>query len=83
MISWNLDTFIMMEIQTQILRQCIQRISLIEFVDLDSDSNYLSIRSGKFEVVDESIFRHRLEDDSLRDIVAELAPELLPSAIVK
>jgi thymidylate kinase len=58
------------------LRQCIERIAHIEFVDSASDETYLSIRQGKFEVVDQKMFKQKLSDASLRDIMTELAPDL-------
>ena len=59
------------------LRQCIERIEEIEFADASSESCYLSIRAGKFEIVDMKIFEHKLGDQTLREIMLELAPELL------
>jgi hypothetical protein len=60
------------------LRQCIARIKLIEFIDVESDSAYLAIRSGSFEVIDTALFDQNLADDSLRQIVEQLAPDLMP-----
>jgi hypothetical protein len=60
------------------LRQCIARIKLIEFIDVESDSAYLAIRSGSFEVIDAALFDQNLADDSLRQIVEQLAPDLMP-----
>jgi hypothetical protein len=60
------------------LRQCIARIKLIEFIDVESDSAYLAIRSGSFEVIDAVLFDQNLADDSLRQIVEQLAPDLMP-----
>ena len=60
------------------LRQCIAKISLIEFVDLETDMAFLSIRSGSFEVIDAKLLAQNLADDTLRDIIEQLAPDLLP-----
>ena len=60
------------------LRQCIARIRRIDFVDVDSERIYLAIVSGRFEVADEALFRQNLADDSLREILDVLAPDLLP-----
>jgi hypothetical protein len=59
------------------LRQCIARINLIEFVDIETDTVFLSIRSGSFEVTDAMLLAQNLADDSLREIIAQLAPDLL------
>ena len=60
------------------LRQCIARINLIEFVDVDSSRVYLAIRSGNFQVTDASLLQQNLCDESLSEILSELAPDLLP-----
>ncbi|MDH3635928.1 MAG: zeta toxin family protein [Gammaproteobacteria bacterium] len=60
------------------LRQCISKIKLIEFVDIKTDTSFLAIRSGSFDVVDDDLFRRNLADETLREIVALLAPDLLP-----
>ena len=60
------------------LRQCIARIKLIEFIDIESDSAYLAIRSGSFEVIDATLFDQNLADDNLRQMVEQLAPDLMP-----
>lgn len=60
------------------LRQCIARIKLIEFVDIKTDTAFLSIRSGSFEVVDPGLFVKNVRDQTLRDIIEQLAPDLLP-----
>ncbi len=59
------------------LRQCIQRIQRLEFIDTDSDGIYLTIESGRFEVSDQKLLQSKLEDATLRVILNELAPELL------
>lgn len=59
------------------LRQCIRRIENIEFVDSDSDHCYLSVRSGKFEIVDRQLFERKLCDQNLREIIFAIAPDLL------
>ena len=59
------------------LRQCITRINLIEFVDIDSERVYLSIRSGNFQVTDAQLLEKNLADISLHEILAQLAPDLL------
>jgi hypothetical protein len=60
------------------LRQCIAKFKLIEFVDVTTDNCFMAIRSGSFEVVDTELFKQNLADETLRDIVALLAPDLLP-----
>ena len=59
------------------LRQCIAKFKLIEFVDENTDTSFLTIRSGSFEVSNPEIFRHSLTDETLRQIVELLAPDLL------
>ncbi len=59
------------------LRQCIQRIENIEFVDAATDRPYLSIQSGKFEISDQQLFANKLADETLQQILSELAPDLL------
>jgi hypothetical protein len=59
------------------LRQCIAKFKLIEFVDLTTGNCYLAIRSGSFEIVDTELFRQNLADETLREIVGLLAPDLL------
>ena len=58
------------------LRQCIARIKLIEFVDIESGRVFLSIRSGSFDITDPALLRKNLEDDTLSEILSELAPDL-------
>jgi hypothetical protein len=60
------------------LRQCISRINLIEFIDIESDTAFLSIRSGSFEVIDSRLFAQNLADQTLHDIIEILSPDLLP-----
>jgi len=59
------------------LRQCIAKFKLIEFVDEKTDISFLAIRSGSFDISNPEIFRHNLADDTLREIVELLAPDLL------
>ena len=59
------------------LRQCIARFKLIEFIDEPSDRIYLEIRSGSFEIRDAATLNQRLADDTLREIIELLAPDLL------
>ena len=58
------------------LRQCINRIESIDFVDAESKRCYLSIRAGKFEISDSKLFERKLADETLRTILVELAPVL-------
>ena len=60
------------------LRQCISKIKLIEFIDIKTDTGFLAIRSGSFDVVDDDLFRQNLVEETLREIVTLLAPDLLP-----
>ncbi|MDH3221370.1 MAG: hypothetical protein OEO19_17710, partial [Gammaproteobacteria bacterium] len=60
------------------LRQCIARIGLIEFVDIATGTPFLAIRSGSFAVTEPKLLEQNLADDTLREIIAELAPDLLP-----
>ncbi len=59
------------------LRQCIKRIEHIEFVDSYTEQTYVLIKSGRFEVVDQQLFEHKLTDETLQQILSEVAPELL------
>ncbi len=59
------------------LRQCIKRIEHIEFVDTDSETSYLSILSGRFEIVNLQLFQCKLRDNTLREIILQIAPQLL------
>lgn len=59
------------------LKQCINRFVLIEFIDKASETCYLAIRRGSFEVCDAELFARNLADDSLREVVTLLAPDLL------
>jgi len=59
------------------LRQCIERIEHLEFIDPETGSVYLEIQAGKFQLGDEKLFTQRLAEQTLREIVAQLAPELL------
>jgi hypothetical protein len=59
------------------LKQCIKRFGLIEFIDKRSDACYLAIRGGSFKICDAALFRQNLADDSLREVVGLLAPDLL------
>ena len=58
------------------LRQCIKRFPLIEFIDRSSNSCYLAIRRGSFEVCDADLFERKLADDNLREVITQLAPDL-------
>ena len=59
------------------LRQCIAKFKLIEFVDVTTENCFMAIRSGSFELVDTELFKQNLVDETLRDIVSLLAPDLL------
>ena len=59
------------------LRQCISRFGVIEFMARDSDRCFLAIRNGSFEICDAEIFRQNLADESLREVISLLAPDLL------
>jgi hypothetical protein len=59
-----------------LLRQCIKRIERIDFIDADSDSRYLSVRSGTFEIDDKQLFLRKMTDKTLHVIISELAPGL-------
>ena len=61
------------------LQQCIAKIESIEFVDEAEDKTYLEIRRGSFEVVDKTLLQHKLADDTLAEILIQLAPEILTS----
>lgn len=61
------------------LRQCIAKIKLIEFVDENTDTSFLTIRSGCFEISHAELFRQNLVDETLHEIVELLAPDLLPA----
>jgi hypothetical protein len=58
-------------------KQCIKRFALIEFMNRQDDRCFLAIRSASFEVCDTTLFKQNLVDDSLREMLAELAPDLL------
>jgi hypothetical protein len=60
------------------LRQCIAKFKLIEFVDENTDTSFLTIRSGSFEISNAEIFSQHLVDKTLHEIVELLAPDLLP-----
>ena len=60
------------------LRQCINRLATIEFIDPVSERCYLAIHGGSFEVVDAPLLDEQLADTQLRETLAELAPDLLP-----
>ncbi len=59
------------------LKQCITRFALIEFIDRVSDTCYLRIRSGSFEICDADLFKRNLVDKTLVEVVKLLAPDLL------
>jgi hypothetical protein len=59
------------------LRQCIARFKLIEFVDITTDTSFLTIRSGSFEISNPDLCKQNLADETLREIVELLAPDLL------
>jgi hypothetical protein len=58
------------------LRQCIKRFALIEFIDRTSERCFLAIRRGSFEICDAQLFQQNLADDTLREAVQLLAPDL-------
>jgi hypothetical protein len=58
-------------------KQCIKRFALIEFIDRQSEICFLAIRSGSFEVCDAALLQPNLADDSLREMLMQLAPDLL------
>jgi hypothetical protein len=57
-------------------KQCIKRFALIEFINQD-ECCFLTIRNGSFEVCDVALLKLNLADDSLREMLAQLAPHLL------
>ena len=59
------------------LQQCMAKIELIEFVDTDTDQAYLQVRRGSFEVIDADLLQRKLADETLREILSALAPDLL------
>ena len=59
------------------LQQCMAKIELIEFVDADTDQAYLQVRRGSFEVTDADLLQRKLADETLREILSALAPDLL------
>jgi hypothetical protein len=58
-------------------KQCIKRFGLIEFIDRQSETCFLAIRSGSFEVCDATLLLQNLADNSLREMLVQLAPDLL------
>ena len=58
-------------------KQCIKRFALIEFIHRQVDRSFLAIRSGSFEVYDADLLKLNLADDSLREMLVQLAPDLL------
>ena len=58
------------------LRQCINRFALIEFMDRDSEQCFLEVRNRSFVVTDPTLLQANL-DNTLRDTLQELAPDLL------
>ena len=61
------------------LRQCIARIERIDWVEPGSETIYLTMSAGRSEVVDADCLQRRLADPAIAEILAELAPEILPS----
>jgi len=58
-------------------KQCIKRFALIEFIDRQNETCYLTIRSGSFDICDAALLQQNLADDSLREMLAQLAPDVL------
>jgi hypothetical protein len=58
-------------------KQCVKRFALIEFIDRQSESCFLAIRRGSFDVMDAALFEQNLGDESLREMLTQLAPDLL------
>ena len=58
------------------IRQCVKRFNRIEFVDAGSERVYLEVYRGSFEVVEQDLFRENLQDETLRQALICLAPEL-------
>ncbi len=58
-------------------KQCIKRFALIEFIDRHSESCFLAVRRGSFDVIDAALLDKNLSDDSLREMLRQLAPDLL------
>ena len=61
------------------LRQCIKRIEHIDFIEPDTETCYLSIQAGKYQITDEALFDQQSADQTMRDILLALAPDLLES----
>ncbi len=59
------------------IRQCINKIDLIEFVDERSQQTYVSIRAGVFEIRHEKLFEQKLSEPTFNSIITVLAPGLL------
>jgi len=60
------------------LRQCIEKIKLLDFIDPETEKCYLSVNEGKFHIEDQSIFDTQILDVTFLVIIAEIAPEILP-----
>jgi hypothetical protein len=61
------------------LKQCIDKIKSIHFVDPGTEQDYLTVNSGKFEIVDQHLFDIKVKENEFHSIIAALAADLLPS----
>jgi len=59
------------------LRQCVNKIPRINFLDPQTGVTYLTTNNGNFKLVNDKVFMRMREDGELRLILRELAPELI------
>lgn len=59
------------------IRDCIQRISEVNFIDEKSNSTYMRSRNGVFELLDPECFDAILGTGELQQLYTQLAPELI------
>ena len=58
------------------LRECVQRIRRVEFVDGEAGAPYLQVQSGRFEVLDVAVFDRVMAREESGEILRTLAPWL-------
>ncbi len=60
------------------LFQCIEKINHLDFIDPDTNTCYLSVLDGVFQIKNQAIFDNQIDDVTFLLIIAEIAPDLLP-----
>jgi len=62
------------------LQQCVKRIPSVNFIDRVSNTVYVRVSNGVFEVTNEGVFAAAIGDEQLAEVYSTIAPSLLEVA---